>query len=254
MDDNRFRLGDDGELYEIKQKRKRGVEEKTRLNPVVLAIGTVVLLVLGLAGGIVLDRFMFVPLPPTPVVIEPTPAATSTSLPTNAPLPPIYKTLNVNEFPTYTVYWKRPLWENAIQGTITTEDFEKDTADYGVLSFPFLTGNGFLLKGQSSAQILKDQGLLPSGNLLHFRDWKEGLTVSFPGNTAASALGFDFKTGEDWQIAFNNISVPLPKGRPSFVGIVFAKDYPHEFILSCNSNVQGGLTVDNISFIAAGAP
>ncbi len=150
---------------------------------------------------------------------------------------------------TFYVGTNRPLWESTVGGNVLTEDFEKDAADYGVLSFPYLTGNGFWLDGQSSAQILGDGTLLPSGNLLHFRDWGSGLTFRFPNDTQVRAFGFDYRAGEEWRLIFNNSdSITLPPSRPSFVGIVFSGDYPSQFTLWSDSGVQRGLTVDNISY------
>jgi hypothetical protein len=133
-------------------------------------------------------------------------------------------------------------------GTILNEDFENDPADYGLLRFPYLTGNGFLLTGQSSAQILRDQNLLKSGNFIHFRDSKDGLTFGFPDNKVVKAFGFDYRSPEKWQFAFDDSVVPLPGGRGGFVGIVVQKDYPQKFVLSSAERIQGGLSVDNISY------
>jgi len=185
--------------------------------------------------------------------LAPTPTQTSTITPTPtatpSPLPPIYVTLNVNEFATYTIYWKRELWEGAISGGTFTEDFENDSGDYGELSFPYLTGNGFLLNGDSSAQILNESSLLDSGNLIHFRDWGTGLRFSLPNNAAAGAFSFDYKASETWQLAFNDAVITIPGGRNRFIGIVIHDLYPSDFILSSFERVQGGLSIDNISYI-----
>src|ERR1043165_5297479 len=122
---------------------------------------------------------------------------------------PTYVALNVNEDPGFTVYWKRTLWEGAISRTIITEDFEKDEADYGEIAFPYLTGNGFFLTGQSTAQILNDETLLNTGNLIHFRDWENGLTFTFPNDTAVEAFGFDYKPSETWQLTVNSSVITI---------------------------------------------
>jgi hypothetical protein len=160
----------------------------------------------------------------------------------------------VNEYPSFTVYWKRALWETEVEGSMVTEDFEKDEADYGEVSFPYLTGNGFLLTGQSTAQILRDESLLPSGTLIHLRDWGGGLTISFPNDTAVSAFGFDYKPSETWQLTVNDSVITIPGGRRGFVGIVIAEDYPKWFVLSSAEYAQGGLSVDNIIYISINSP
>jgi len=179
-----------------------------------------------------------------------TPTLTPSFTPTESPIPEMYKTLNINEFGSYTLYWKRALWEQAKSGNVNMEDFEDDKADYGELSFPFQTGNGFLLDGgQISAQILRDSNLITSGNLLHFRSWSSGLRFIFPNETTIPAFGFDFRASEDWKLTIGNSVVNLPPGREGFIGIVLHDVYPSKFTLSSSEKAQGGLSVDNISFV-----
>jgi hypothetical protein len=165
-----------------------------------------------------------------------------------------YIATHVGQYPGFTVYWKRELWESAIDAETLIEDFENDEADYGELSYPFLTGNGFLLEGESTAQIISGGNLLPTGNVLHFRDWATGLKFRFPNNASVRAFGFDFKPSEDWHLHINQSLVLIPKGRRGFIGIVIEEDYPNEFVLSSTERAQGGLTVDNISYLPADAP
>jgi hypothetical protein len=159
-----------------------------------------------------------------------------------------------DEYPRFTVHWECESWESAIDSGTLIEDFENDEADYGELSYPFLTGNGFLLEGESSAQIIPGGNLLSSGNVLHFRDWETGLKFHFPNETHVRAFGFDFKPSEDWQLHINSSLVMIPGGRRGFVGIVIEEGYPSEFVLSSTERVQGGLTVDNISYVPLDAP
>jgi hypothetical protein len=159
--------------------------------------------------------------------------------------------LNIDPIPevTYDVYWDRALWENAVGGNVATEDFEKDEADYGELSFPYITGNGFTLIGQSHAQIIEDPSLLDSGNLLHFRDWEVGLKFIFPNNASVTAFGFDYRPSETWNLTVNQFDVTITGGRKGFVGIVIHGSTPQEFVLWSNEYAQGGLSVDNISYV-----
>lgn len=162
------------------------------------------------------------PTPPAPATPVSPPASPTPALPPS-PVPPIYLTLNVNEYPEFTLYWKRALWETEVSGSMVTEDFEKDEADYGEVSFPYLTGNGFLLTGQTTAQILRDESLLPSGNLIHFRDWGNGLTFSFPNDTAVTAFGFDYKPSETWQLTVNDSVITIPGGEEVLSGSSYMK-------------------------------
>lgn len=190
---------------------------------------------------------------PAVSIFASTPAESATVTPpptlTRTPLPPIYVTLNVNEFATYTVYWNRELWESAVSESPLIEDFENDSGDYGELTFPYLTGKGLLLNGESSAQILSDSSLMSSGNLIHFRDWGTGMRFSFPNNSVVGAFSFDYKASETWQLSFNDTVIEIPGGRNRFLGVIINNFYPGEFILSSFESVQGGLTVDNISYI-----
>ena len=187
-------------------------------------------------------------------LLMPTPNSTSASsldsTTTPSPMPEIYVTLNVNEYSNYMVYWKQPLWESAAGDITGMEGFEHEEGGYGTISFPYLTGNGFLLTGDSSAQTLQDSNLLESGALLHFRDWENGLTVAFPNEAAAHAFGFNYRSNETWQLTFNNSEIVLPRGRGVFVGIVIHNNCPAEFVLLGPTGAQGGLSVDNILYVS----
>lgn len=163
-------------------------------------------------------------------------------------LPLIIKPMN------YQTETDRSFWESSLNEPLFVEDFENDFADWGALAFPYETGNGFVLTGESSAQII-DSNLLPSGNHIHFRDWETGLTFEFPESTTVKAFGFDYRASEDWYVTFNDTeTIYLPPSRPSFVGFVFTSEYPTKFTLWSDSHAQGGLTVDNISYVPIDAP
>lgn len=194
---------------------------------------------------------------PTPASsVTPSPLPTTTPTATPSPLPAVFLTMFINEYESFTVYRQRDLWESEIgTGDVLVEDFEKDVADYGELTNPYLTGNGFLLEGGSCpAQILEEATLLPTGNLLHFRDFGCGLTFIFPNDSAVSAFGFDYRPSEEWNLIVNDTTVTIPAGRPGFIGVVFHGNYPNTFTLSSEANGQGGLSVDNISYITITVP
>jgi hypothetical protein len=162
--------------------------------------------------------------------------------------------ISVEEHPAFTLYWDHALWENAISKNVNIEDFEKDTADYGELKLPYLTGNGFLLAGGSTVQILHDSSLIDDGNHIHFRDWENGLTFIFPDGNLVSAFSFDYKASETWQLKFNDSIIIIAEGRKGFIGIVIKNDFPNEFNLYSLEHAQGGMTVDNITYISTNAP
>lgn len=192
------------------------------------------------------------------ITASPTFTLTPTSTPTLTPTPlsAIFMTMFVNDYETFTVYRQRNLWENAVNKDFAmVEDFEKDTADYGDLSNPYLTGNGFLLSGGSCpAQILQDASILSSGNILLFRDFGCGFNFIFPNDTMVSAFSLDYRPSEEWYLKVNDAIITLPEGRPGFIGIVFNENYPDNFTFSCNANAQGGLAIDNISYIPTVSP
>lgn len=164
---------------------------------------------------------------------------------------PTYIALHVNEFPTFTIYWDRLLWEQELAVSPVREDFELDSADPGELSFPFLSGHGFLLEelGDVTAQILNDPNLLGSGNQLHIRAWQEGLGFHFPDGQAVTAFGFDYKGSDDWILRIHEVEILVPKGRRGFVGVIMIEDYPMDFNLTSENNAQGGLSIDNLLYV-----
>ena len=176
----------------------------------------------------------------------PTSKAPTTPIPT----PKAYVTVNVNEFETYTVYWQRELWENAVFFKFLLEDFED--ADEHSLSLPYLTPSGFFLEGKSSGRIRFCS--LINGNCIHFRDNEDGLKFSFPKETASKAFGFNYMSSEKWQLTFNDSAINLPRGRGGFVGIVLHKGFAREFIISSPESAQGGMFVDNISYVPIEVP
>jgi hypothetical protein len=68
------------------------------------------------------------------------------------------------------------------------------------------------------------------------------------------AFGFDYKPSETWQLTVNGFAIIIPGGRRGFIGIVAHEDYPKWFVLSCAESVQGGLSVDNISYVSISSP
>jgi hypothetical protein len=216
------------------------------------------MLALLLAAGVFACLFSFF-LPSSASLLAPTqtltptvtasPTATLTATSISTPLPAKLITPRVIPFPPLTIYWSRTLWEEAVGKNYVIEDFEKDPADYGELRFPYFTGNHFILSGKSAAQFLNAPELLPSGNLLHFRDWEYGLTFTFPNDATTTVLGFDYASQEEWQLTVLNIDIILPSGRNQFVGIVLYAGPIKAFRLTGPDTAQGDLSVDNISYI-----
>ncbi|MEJ2012658.1 MAG: hypothetical protein P8X64_10620 [Anaerolineales bacterium] len=181
---------------------------------------------------------------PTPLpAASGTPPSTPRATPTYSAT---YMAVNVDDYATFTVFWKPELWEQAAGPSYVCEDFERDAADYGELSYPYLTGNGFLLTGTSAAQIIQSQTLLPSGNLIHLRDWEKGLSFGFPEETSVQAFGFDYVPSEDWIVRFAGKQVEIPGGRRGFFGVVMKGKTLAEFNVTSLAHAQGGLTIDNI--------
>ena len=106
-----------------------------------------------------------------------------------------------------------------------------------------------MLTGMSAAQFINAPELLPSHNLLHFRDWDAGLTFMFPYDASVTALGFDYASQEEWQLQVQNIDIILPSGSNQFVDILLYNGPIKKFNLSGPQTAQGGLSVDNISYI-----
>ncbi len=212
-----------------------------------------------LLAAVVFACLFSVMLPPSASLLAPTatftrtvtPTLTATLIPTTTltPLPAHLITPNVTVFAAYTVYYDRDLWESVTGGPFGVEDFEKDPLDYGQLPFPYLTGNRFILTGTSLAHIYLAPELIDSGNLIHFRDFEQGLIFTFPNDTEVVAFGFDYASSEDWLLTYNQILIPLPRGRNRFVGVLMRQDAARQFMLSGPQTAQGGLSMDNITYV-----
>lgn len=195
------------------------------------------------------------PVEPSATVSIPEPISTATPSPlpttTPSPMPEFYATININQIGQATIYWKRDLWESAVDGQLHSEDFELDTADYGAIPETYLTGNAWLLQGSKefSGQILNDGTLLKTGNVLHFRDFGEGMKVTFPDETSVRAFAFEYKASEDWRVQTYNFNTILPAGRGGFFGVILSEGDVTNFTLFTDSEAQGGLTIDNLSYI-----
>ena len=217
-----------------------------------------VILTLLLAAGVFSFLFSSL-LPPSASLLAPTstltptitstPTATLTPTSTFTPLPPILVTPKLIEIFPFEVYDQRQAWESTVGETVLSEDFEKDTYGFRELQFPYTTGNGFLLSGKSNAQILAAPELLESGNFLHLSAWELGLTFTFPNDRAVTAVGFDYTTAEEWQLTVTNLNVILPSGRNQFIGIILHQNSSTKFNLVSSAFAQGGLSVDNISYV-----
>ena len=144
------------------------------------------------------------------------------------------------------------MWESIVGKKLLNEDFEKDIYAPGNLQFPYRTGNGFLLSGKSEAQFLHVPELLESRNYLHLLSGEQGLTFTFPDHRAVTAFGFDYTTSEEWQLTFNsvdNLYAILPTGKNQFMGVILYQTSSAKFTLAGFGFAQGGLSVDNISYL-----
>jgi len=129
------------------------------------------------------------------------------------------------------------------------EDFEQDPVSLRPLSVPYKSGNGFLINGNGYPEIINFPQLPMTGNMLHFRDWEQGTTLTFPEGQSVRAFGLDYTTPEEWVLTFGNFNIPLPAARNGFVGFVFYENFPLEFGLSSSADFQGGLLLDNIAYV-----
>ena len=150
---------------------------------------------------------------------------------------------------TYDLFYNKVDWINTIEGNIATEDFEKDEPGDGELYFPYKTGNGFVLEGESPAQIFEAPSLSESGVILQITDGTGGLTFIFPDNANVRGFGLDYLAEESWKLTVGSTVITMPHGRSGFIGIVIYVGDVNSFTLSCTEPVQGGLAVDNISYV-----
>ena len=182
--------------------------------------------------------------------LAPTLEPSATPQPSATPtLSPTFAAMNIQEYPGFTVYWDRGLWESALASSVSVEDFELETGDYGELNLPYLTKHGFYLVGGScSGQILPADGTFSSGNYLHVRYWGCGLTCHLPGDASGRAFGFDYRASEPWVIMLGDTELDLPDGRAGFIGIVVNGERVNDFTITSFEYAQGGISVDNITY------
>jgi hypothetical protein len=80
------------------------------------------------------------------------------------------------------------------------------------------------------------------------------LRFIFPDKTHVSAFGFEFRASEEWRLMIDDIAIALPKGRAGFIGILMYWGAPTQFTLTSLNKAQGGLAVDNISYVSSPLP
>jgi len=199
-------------------------------------------------------------LPTHTIIRSPTPSPSPTATYSPAYLA-TYEAINVNPYPTFTVYWKRSLWQSAVGKPVTTEDFGREDNYLDTLRYPYLSGNGFLINGKDStkspAMFIPSNKQNPNSGEksynLHFRDWGDGVSFTFPNNIPADSFGFDYTTSmEAWNLRFNDATITLSPEHVGFIGIIIPKGYPEQFNLSSSENAQGGISIANISYGSAG--
>ncbi|MCU0490057.1 MAG: hypothetical protein MUD01_00510 [Chloroflexaceae bacterium] len=178
------------------------------------------------------------------------------AFPNHAPTGAEQLTLNLEAYPKATVYWNRELWAAAVQGEMVTEDFERDGMSQQPLTFPYLTERGLVLHGESKVTMQRSGLPLLAGTSLHVQQLNQDLVVQFPAGRAIAAFGFDYKAAQPWQLTVNNTSITFPKsgvafGGVAFVGVILHDLYPRSVVLSGNDADEGGLTLDNLTFVYA---
>lgn len=151
----------------------------------------------------------------------------------------------------YSVYYDRRSWENAIYSQIFIENFEGDAASSEKLNFPYITGARFLLEGEGLAKITASKAW-PTGHRLDLTDWQIGSTLHFPKTGSVTAIGFDYMSSEDWTLIFGesalNNSLTIPQSQKTFIGIVFTMGDIDWFRLASKVD-NGQISIDNISFV-----
>lgn len=150
---------------------------------------------------------------------------------------------------TYDLFYNKVDWINTIEGNIASEDFEKDEPGDGELYFPYKTGNGFVIEGGSTAQVFEAPSLMDSGVILHLQDGTDGITFNFPEHADVRGFGFDYLADESWRLTVGSAAITLPHERSGFIGIVIYVGDINSFTLLCTEPVQGGISVDNISYV-----
>jgi hypothetical protein len=148
----------------------------------------------------------------------------------------------------------RDAWTSAVPLPIHTEDFEAEPAGFEDLVFPYVTASGITLNASGSGVVAQ---MLPSNTATgtvgpHFRAFS-GDQMIFGFLFAVFAFGFDYATpDEGWTVRMESFSAPLSAsaGIPSFFGVVLTPPTAGvtEFRFEDPSFIQGGISVDNLSY------
>lgn len=144
------------------------------------------------------------------------------------------------------VFTDQAQWQSAA-GLFNTDGLQSEVL--GNHPTPYNTVGGWninTLAGGITIQVF-DNGSVDGSRELHFRDF--GAQVRFTGpNGPYGAMGLNYRTSnEAWQLKLDgNIVATLPGNTNGFIG--FTSNPPRQnFVLTSPSNVQGGISVDNIA-------
>lgn len=156
----------------------------------------------------------------------------------------------------FSSFTNREDWQSNINDVIHTEDFKQEPSS--TFTTPYITEGEILMEGvlePITFQIL-DNGLIDDSKAPHFRDFGSMMKFSFPDERPVSALGFDFYNGnEAWQLHIEDSVIVLNSEIiPRFIGITIPEGSISSFILTSPSFAQGGISVDNISYVYSKEP
>jgi hypothetical protein len=140
-------------------------------------------------------------------------------------------------------------WQAALPGAVTEEDFEGDAP--GTYSTPWTTGGGCILESGAGAFDLEilDSGQIDGSRELHFADYRNQLSIRFPGYGYRQAVAFRWiTTFETWDLKVHQESISLIGLTGGFMGIVDQSASLESIRLTSLSIVQEGISIDHLAF------
>lgn len=147
-------------------------------------------------------------------------------------------------------YTNLAAWQSALGSPVHTFDFESDIVNFPGYPTPFTNIDQWVIStiGSPITIQLIPNGIVNNSQELHFRDFGSQVRFTPPASvTPMYAFGFDYALGfEAWELQVPGAStIALPNNTVGFIGVISTTPLP-DFIVTSPSNVQGGISIDNL--------
>lgn len=151
-----------------------------------------------------------------------------------------------------TTYTNRAAWLSAVNSPVFITDYENELISFAGHTTPWTNLDSWTHTTIGSAVTIQ---VLPSGQVnssqeIHFRDFGSQVRFTPPSfRTPLYAFGFDYGSAiEQWEVTVPGggsypLAFPFQTG---FFGVISTTPIP-DFVLTSPSNVQGGISIDDLT-------